>query len=149
MHLSSSQWYCFCSTEIWVIMPQSAIRPTTNLKKLTPNHYYKKSRREKVQIMIQVRVLSHQSDVCAFFCVLSYLMCTRSLEPNMILGMSQARQNSRALWPWAGTEQPTASAAATFSPFGVGGLEPAESGQQRRAELEECYSIAQCVITSR
>lgn len=57
-------------------------------------------------------------------------MCSLSLEPKVILGMSQVRQNSRVLWPWAGTEQPTANAAATFSPLGVGGLEPAEVRQR-------------------
>lgn len=30
---------------------------------------------------------------------LMYLMCSLSLDPKVILGMSQAKQNSRALWP--------------------------------------------------
>lgn len=51
-------------------------------------------------------------------------MCSLSLEPKVIFGMSQARQNSRLLCSWAGTEQPTARAAATVSPFRVRGLEP-------------------------
>lgn len=49
----------------------------------------------------------------------------------MILGMSQARQNSRVFRPRAATEQPTVKAAATFSPFGVGGLDPAERQAQK------------------
>lgn len=55
-----------------------------------------------------------------------YLMCSLSLEPKVNLGMSQARHNSRELWLWAATVQLMANAAATFSPLGVGGLEPAE-----------------------
>lgn len=61
----------------------------------------------------------------------TYLTCSFSLEPKVILGMSQARQNSRVFRPWAATEQPTVNAAATFSPFGVGGLEPAERPAQK------------------
>lgn len=57
-----------------------------------------------------------------------YLKCSLSLEPKVILGMSQLRQNSRVLRLWAATEQPTAKAAATFSPLDVGGLAPGVDG---------------------
>lgn len=56
----------------------------------------------------------------------THLTCFFSLEPKVIFGMSQVRQNSRVLRPRVATEQPTVRAAATFSPFAVGGLDPLE-----------------------
>lgn len=66
-----------------------------------------------------------------------YLTCSFSLEPNVILGMSQARQNSRVFQPLAATEQPAVKAAATFSPFAVGGLDPAE----RQAQINQFWKL--------
>lgn len=64
---------------------------------------------------------------------LLYLSCFLSWEPKVTVGISHARLNSRALWPCAATEQPTARAAATFSPLAVGGLEP--GGTEGRREV--------------
>ena len=55
--------------------------------------------------------------------------------------MSQAKQNSWVLRLWAATEQLTANAAATFSPFDVGGLDPAEVSESGRGGYQGRVTI--------
>jgi len=74
-------------------------------------------------------------------------MCSLSREPKVMVGMSQVRQNSRLLRLRGGTEQPAASAAATLSPFGVGGLDPAAVRvTERESGGGGVYSVDICSI---